>query len=171
MHNNLEFIGKSANGKNVFNRPYGHIHKDVTKDILKEALSSISLTDDFHIKTINMKRIIGKYRCVPVTEQDEIVYVIRKGRYGPTPMVKNRKPIDSSFITLILKKSDNACYILISAFFGNESKPEPWDNIFCNPFTLEKRENIDEIFYQESLDFWNTHALIYDEDEIELHLS
>lgn len=169
--NNLDFIGKSANGKNIFNRLNSHIHQNVTKELLREAIGHLSLTQDFHNEVIDLERIIGKCACVPITEKDEVVYVIRKGRKGPTPMVKNRESIDCSHLTLLFKKVENECYILISTFIGSESAPEPWDSRFYDHITWKKRENIDKSAYQKSLDFWSTHALIYDEDDICLFLS
>lgn len=169
--NNLEFIGTCANGKYVFNRLNSHLHKDVSKEILKNALSQLSPSTSFHKEIVDMKQIIGKSHCVSVNESDDIVYVIRKGRKGPTPMVKNREAINCSSLTIILKKMKDENYILISAYIGDESEPEPWNSQFYYQNTWEKNENIDEIAYQKSIDFWNTHALIYDEEDISLFLS
>lgn len=169
--NNLNFITKCANGMNVFNRLNSHLHQNVSESILKDAISTLTPTERFQKEVINMNRVIGKSNCVSINEEDEIVYVIRKGRNGPTPMVKNREGMDCSHLTVILKKVDVDSYILISAFIGTESEPEPWDSNFYDPFTWEKKDNIDEDAYQKSLLFWNTHALIYDESEISLLLS
>lgn len=169
--NNLEFIGKCANGINVFNRLNNHLHKEVSKDILKEALLKLSPNEIFHKEVIDMKRIIGKNNCVSIDVNDEIVYVIRKGRNGPTPMVKNKEPLDCSYITIILKKMEEDSYLLISSYIGDVSEPEPWDSNFYNLYTWEKKDNIDEEAYKKSLDFWKSHALIYDESEISLLLS
>lgn len=169
--NNLEFIGKCANGINVFNRLNSHLHKNVSENILKEALLKISPNEEFHKEVIDMKRIIGKSNCVLINESDEIIYVIRKGRNGPTPIVKNREPVNCSYLTVALKRVEENSYLLISAYIGDVSEPEPWDTNFYNPFTWEKKENIDEEMYYKSLHFWKTHALIYDESEISLFLS
>lgn len=169
--NNLEFIGKCANGINVFNRLNSHLHKEVSQNILKEALLKLSPNEVFHKKVIDMKRVIGKKSCVTINENDEIIYAIRKGRNGPTPMVKNREPVDCSYLTVVLKRIEENSYLLISTYIGDVSEPEPWDLNFYNPFTWEKRDNIDEEAYQKSLAFWKTHALIYDENEISLLLS
>ncbi len=169
--NNLEFITKSANGKSIFNRFNSHIHKNVNEETLVKALSSLNLCKGFHKDVVDMKCVIGKCNCVPITKSDEVVYVIRKGRKGPTPMVKKRKPIDSSCITLVLKKVEDDNYILLSSYIGGDSAPEPWDSNFYDQFTWKKKPNIDKLAYKKSIEFWNTHALIYDKDKISLLLS
>ncbi len=169
--NNLEFITKSANGKSIFNRFNSHIHKNVNFETLVKALSGLHLCNEFHKEVVDMKCVIGKCDCVPITKNDEIIYVIRKGRKGPTPMVKKRLPMDSSCITVVLKRIEDDNYILLSSYIGNESAPEPWDSNFYNQFTWKKNPNIDELAYAKSIEFWNTHALIYNKDEISLLLS
>lgn len=169
--NNLEFITKSVNGKNIFNRFNSHIHKNVTKEVLVKALSDLHLCKEFHKEVVNMKHTIGKCNCVPIDVNDEVVYVVRKGRKGPTPMVKGRKPVDSSCITLVLKRIEDDNYILLSSYIGSDSAPEPWDSNFYDQLTWEKKVDIDEIAYAKSIEFWNTHSLIYDKDDISLLLS
>lgn len=169
--NNLEFIAKSANGKNIFNRFNSHIHKNVAEEVLVKALSSLHLSKSFHKEVVDMKHTIGKCNCLAINSNDEIVYVVRKGRKGPTPMVKGRKPIDSSCITLVLKRIEDDNYILLSSYIGSDSAPEPWDSNFYDQFTWEKKADIDEAAYAKSIEFWNTHALIYDKDDISLLLS
>lgn len=169
--NNLEFITKSANGKSIFNRFNSHVHKNVNEETLVNALSSLHLCKEFHKEVVDMKCIIGKCNCVPITKNDEVVYVIRKGRKGPTPMVKNRKPTDSSCITLVLKRIEDDSYILLSSYIGSGSPPEPWDSNFYDQFTWKKKADIDDVAYVKSIEFWNTHALIYDKEEISLLLS
>lgn len=168
---NLTFITTCQNGKKVFDRPFTHCHKDVKEDVLVEALSKLTLNDIFHKEVIDMGYIIGKDSCVEITKDDDIVYVIRKGRNGPTPMVKNRVPIDSSFLTILLKRIELGDYVLISSYIGKVSEPEPWDSNFYNQFTWEKKVDLDKEWYQKCIDFWNTHALIYDKANVSLHLS
>ena len=86
-------------------------------------------------------------------------------------MVKGRMPIDSSCITLVLKRIEDDNYILLSSYIGSDSAPEPWDSSFYNQLTWEKKVDIDEVAYAKSIEFWNTHALIYDKDDISLLLS
>lgn len=167
---NLTFIGTCKNGKKVFDRPFTHWHSNVTTDILVEALSKLAPNGPFYKEVPDMERIIGKNHCVEVTKDDDIVYVIRKNRKGPTPMVKNRTPVDCSLLTIVLKQIKTEDYLLISSYIG-EGKPEPWDSNFYDQFTWEKKANLDEDLYQKCIRFWNTHALVYDENDIALHLS
>ena len=167
---NLTFIGTCQNGKKIFDRPFSRWHEDVSKDVLLEALLKLAPHGLFHKEVIDMKYIIGKSHCVEVTKDDDIVYVIRKMKNGPTPMVRNKAPDDSSLLTILLKQIGLEKYILISTYIG-EGEPEPWDFHFYNQSTWRKKRNFDQEEYQKSVDFWNTHALVYDEDDIALHLS
>lgn len=85
--------------------------------------------------------------------------VYRKGRKGPTPMVKNRKAEPCQEITLIIRKENSLGnhYTLITAFVGPEAFKEPWDPTLKEGSKEQKQ----------SIDFWNTHALIYKEDLID----
>ena len=154
---NLAFIGTCQNGKKVYNRLPSHCHKDVSKEVLLKALSQLAPHGVFHKEVIDMKYIIGKSHCVEVTKDDDIVYVIRKMKNGPTPMVRNKAPDDSSLLTILLKQIGLEKYILISAYIG-EGEPEPWDSHFYNQVTWRKKHNFDQEENQKSVDFWNTHA-------------
>ena len=92
-----------------------------------------------HAVLCTVIRFTCKAPHVSFLKNYEIVYVIRKGQKGPTPMVKNREPIDSSFITLIFSKDTHGYYILLTATIGRYSKPEPWDNIFYNTFSFYQK--------------------------------
>ena len=164
------FIATCQNGKKVFERPFTHWHINVAIDTLIEALSKLTPTGAFCKEVLDMGRIIGKSNCVEVTKDDNIVYVIRKDRKGPTPMAKNRTPVDCSLLTIILKQIETGDYLLISSYIG-EGEPEPWDSNFYDHFTWEKKSNLDEDLYQRCIHFWNTHALVYDETDIALQLS
>ncbi len=166
----LAFIGTCQNGKKVYDRFPSHWHKDVSKEVLLEALSKLAPHDIFHKEVIDMKYIIGKSHYVEVSKEDDIVYVIRKKKRGPTPMVRNKVPSNSSLLTVLLKQIGAEDYILLSTYIG-EGEPEPWDFHFYYKSSWEKNPNLNYEEYQRSVDFWNTHALVYDENDIALHLS
>ncbi len=168
---NFTFITTCQNGKKIFERPFTILKSGIQYDIFVKALSQLSLTEEFHKEIVDMKYIVGTNSCVPITKDDEIVYVLRKGKKGPTPMVKNRNPLKCSFLTIVLKQIKPFDYLLVSICVGEESELEPWDFKFYNQYTWEKWEDIDEESYQKCLHFWTTHALIYDEADIALQLS
>ena len=162
----LNLLGITADGINVYDRPYSHLteHVDVTPELLKEALAKITQVTDNEKHIVDMGRKIGMTTCVPVTDEDDIVYVIRKNRKGPTPMVRGRKGIDCNNMVVILKRAvddEGEYFILITAYIGEGAEPEPWD----------RRFEVDKTGYDEAVEFWNTHALVYDPEVVELRLS
>ena len=156
----LRFIGKSADGYSIFDRTDSHIHLEggLTDELLKSAVSMVRTSGKSFFKAkCQFEKPVGYSMCVPVSKKDNVLMVYRKGRKGMTPMVKGRNPEPCSSIIVILKKDQtNHCYILVSAFIGNETEKEPWDAFVR---TEEQRKK--------SITFWTTHALIYDENQID----
>ena len=157
---NLNLIGYTKNNVPVYDRPNSHLREHpIDLPILREALKKVSQKEEFKVHVIDLERVIGVTTCVPVTPNDDIIYVIRKNRSGPTPMVLGRKPIECKKLVIILKRIENG-FILITAFIGEGSKPEPWDpKIQKDPKELN-----------EATKFWREHALIYDESVVALKL-
>lgn len=87
--------------------------------------------------------IIGETTCVEIDSSDKILFAKRKNRNGHSKFVIGRKPTPTNSATLILKKVEFG-YIIITAFIGKIAKPEPWD------------DRADE----DSIKFWNEHALV-----------
>lgn len=84
--------------------------------------------------------------------------VYRKGREDPTPMVKEREPLPCNVLTVIIRKEKELKnhYTLITAFVGRGSTREPWDKGIRSD---EER--------RECVEFWSTHALLYNPDLID----
>lgn len=126
------------------------VHQDVLP-YLTEAFNLCDLSEDKIQKiSVNLNRIIGKQTCVPITKDDQTIYKIRKGRKWPSKFVLNREPIDTSYITMVIKKTkyDNI-YRLITAYIGDKSEREEFDT---NVTTEEEMKRVHE--------FWNNHALV-----------
>lgn len=154
-------MGVTKDGQTVYDRMDSHFHPEggLTLETLKSAISTISTEDrPFIVETVQFDGVVGKDTCVEVGPEDEIVMVYRKKRMGLTPMVKNREPADCDTVRVIMCKDrdNNDRYTLVTAFVGGDSPREPWDP---NISSDEERA--------ESEEFWNTHALIYNEDLID----
>jgi len=143
------FLGS---GEKVVDRYQSHLHPEVMA-ILPEALAKIkSKGRNFLIEEIDFGRIVGESICVATRPGDQIVFVRRSRRFGMTRFVKNRLPEPSSKAVVILKTADGepGAYVLITAFIGDLSEPEPWDRNATS----------------QSRDFWNTHALVWGSEEV-----
>lgn len=142
---NGKYLGKLASGEEVYDRNgKSHIHweEGITNKILKEALKQIKSDpyEDIIETTVKFDHNIGKVKCVPVDENDDVILVERKGRIGKwVPMVKNKKAIDTNRIFIALKRKRNKKFFVLTAYLTIDDNTEYNQN------------------------FWQTHAFIYDE--------
>ena len=157
----LHFLGNTANGLPVFDRANSHYaDHGFSKETMRKALSKITQTSQFEKHVVNMGEQVGFTNCVAVSDEDQVVMAVRKKRFGPTPMVLNREPESCNSVVIILKKGyddEGEYFILITAFVGSGSEPEPWDRQLV-PGSKE---------HKKAVIFWQTHALLYDEEVID----
>jgi hypothetical protein len=148
----LPILGTLGSGQLVIDRPQSHIHESV-RAILPETFSKVNLTtEQFVVKQIDFDRVVGETTCVVTSSDDQIVFAQRPKRFGLSRFVKNRAHEPCSSVCVILKRADDrpSAYVLISAFIGVCPQPEPWD-----PRATEK-----------SVEFWNSHALVWGSEEV-----
>lgn len=117
------------------------------------------LNKSLEIRNVKFNRAIGYCNLVEVSANDEIMYARRKGRDIYTKFVKNRKAEITNNLVIILNRSytNEDEYYLITLFAGVDSIKEPEDRNIGSKVEL-----------QQSLDFWNGHALVYDEKIIDI---
>jgi len=112
-------------GEKAFDRPRSHVHCDL--GLVAEALEYVeSHGRDFFVAEVVMGRVVGQSDCVETTDEDVIVYRRRPGRAGPTRYAVGRAPEPSDRVTVILKQVPDG-YLIITAWIGGRSEPEPWD--------------------------------------------
>ena len=150
------YFGDTRNGFPVFDRWDSHFHPEggLTLETLKEGLRKIDFPENksFHPFEVSFDHNIGYSNAVEVTENDDVIMLYRKNRNGKTPIVMNRKPEPSNALTIILKKdTKSGALILVTAFIGAGSTPEPWDKKVIN----------DPVKHKAAVEYWSTHALVY----------
>jgi hypothetical protein len=146
-------IGYLKSGVPVFDRRNSHLHSGV-RMLLPAVLKEYDVTEGFAIITHDFGFTVGKSYCVRVNAGDSVYYEQRPGRRGPSKFVRNRKPEPSSLVTFILKEIEEG-YVLITAFVGGRSEPEPWDE---RAFSFDARGY--EKAKAASREFWHSRALI-----------
>ncbi len=142
----------SKNGIKVIDRVRSHIHS-LSEKVIAEALDLIEIKNDETLikEQVNLNKIIGIKRCMQVDDNNEIIYAIRKGRDKHSKFVKNIEIEETSIVTVVLMKPDEEkYYIILSAYAGEMTEVEPWDS--------RADEN--------TINFWKSHALVYQPDEI-----
>ena len=167
MSNNQNFVGTLQNGARVYDREDSHWktgHKNLSHELLKEALSRITLSPDDEnnrdiiTKEIDMGRVVGKNSCITVNPTDNTFMAKRIGRRCLSHVVINKEFEDSTKVIVLLGKNGND-YTLITAYIGCLAPMEPGD-----PRLLETN---DTELIEESKKFWSSHALVYNKDVLE----
>lgn len=147
-----QILGNLASGEVVVDRYRSHLHESVAA-LLPEALSRVeSQRRGFILAEVDFDRVVGESVCVATGPRDQIVYAQRPKRFGLSRFVKNRKPEPCSSVVVILKTADGqpGAYVLVTAFIGLKSEPEPWDR----NATVNSRS------------FWSTHALVWGSEPV-----
>lgn len=119
-------------------------------ELVREALSLISPEDADVYTEVDLGRIIGTSDLVITTDTDDIFYAKRRNRTNYTRFVRNRRPIETSIVTLVLHRQASD-YLLYSAWIGWAAPPFPDD----------------EKDTPESYTFWKTHALAWGQQEVQ----
>ncbi len=131
-------------------------HPDVTM-FLDEAIKRVSLPTDGSILSVKveMGRIVGRSGCAPtisITPNDSALFALRLARRKASRVVLDRFGPEVSYIAVIAGPTENPKeYKLYTAFIGEPAPKEPWD------------PTLTDVERPESIQFWSTHALIYDE--------
>ncbi|NRT15270.1 hypothetical protein HNP99_001617 [Flavobacterium sp. 28A] len=74
---------------------------------------------------------------------------MRKNRRGYSRFILKKEPTETKSLFIVLKKS-RIGYVIITIFCGKKAAREPFDNLATD----------------EDLNFWQTHALLFNEDII-----
>ena len=124
----MEYLGRTADGAVVMNRPNSHLHHDI-EDIISEALSRVDTHKrPFLEVVVDFGEIIGETCCVSTSFKDCVVFAQRPNRKGLTRFVLDKDKVPTTKAMVVLKKTatDNE-YVLITAYVGGKAEVEPWD--------------------------------------------
>lgn len=158
-----EFSYTMAGGTPVAVAQWAHVQEGVTDVLLREALARVEpAACGRTAATVDMGRPVGRTRLVEGPE-GEVAYVYLAGRPGPSRVVPDGKPRETSLVTVVVAppagagaagagapRADgadgraDAPALLLAAHFGEQAPPEPWDDTATD----------------ESRPFWETHALV-----------
>jgi len=125
--------------------------------ILVEVIGKVSLprNDEFLATEVEMDRVVGFSGCVKalrVETSDQAFFAQRIGRDKPSRVIVGKGETTTKVVVLAFPAKEEAGkYILVTSFIGSLAPKEPWDSNIHS-----KRE------FQESIDFWTSHALVHD---------
>jgi len=115
-------------------------------NLIKEVLVPMNLTDSKVSIERDMGRIIGNTDIVETSEKDTIFYAMPYKKTFFSRYAKNRHPMPSHKLTIILERDTDGNYELSDTWIGPCSPPFPGD----------KNET------DSSKSYWQTHALVQD---------
>src|SRR5262249_55553032 len=123
-------------------------------DVIAEALRQIdeTLLPPFSRQAVDMGRIIGTQKCLKTSPTDEgdIVWARRVGRDTYSRFIRNRSAAPTRLVSITLARPGDV-WLIYTAYLGTPAPKEPTD-----PRMVE-----DDL--EESLAFWKTHALLFEE--------
>ncbi len=150
-----EFFARSKNGVEVFiDMKYSHASTHLAKNPklaahVKEFIADLNITDD-HIRVDHdTGEEVGRSDLVETSDDDEVVYALRKNRSLYSRFVKNKEAAKTSWITVDIKKGDDA-YYLYTAFVGRLTPSFPGGSYLP----------------EQSKEFWSKHALVWGNQDI-----
>ncbi len=115
-------------------------------NLAKELLAATKLKGDYVAFDKDMGRIIGTTNIIDTTDKDSVYYAQSHKRKIYMPYAKNRQPVESNKLSVILKRDENGNYELSDIWIGPCSPPFPGED--------KEASN--------SKDYWQSHALIQD---------
>jgi hypothetical protein len=115
-------------------------------NLIKEVLAPMKLKGGDVLIEHDMGRRIGNTDTVKTDEKDTIFYAQPYKKVVFSRYVKNRAPIPSSKLTIILVRDDEGNYDIVDTWVGQYTPPFPGD---------EKETD-------QSKPFWETHAVVMD---------
>lgn len=139
----VNLIASSA-GKYISHQPY-------VISLIKEVLTSMNLTDSQVSIEREMGRVIGNTDIVETTEKDTIYYAQPNKKKVFSRYAKNRYPLPSSTLTIILAQDMD----------GNYEVHDTWIGPYIPPFPGDENETA------KSRSYWETHALVQDAQAVQ----
>jgi hypothetical protein len=130
-------------------------HPEVQK-ILAEAVVKVSLPHgEFLAVEVEMGRVVGLSGCVKtprIEVGDKTFFAQRVEREKPSRVVFGKGEEATKVVVLAFPSRENKrTYVLVTSWIGSLAPKEPWDR------NIKSEEEL-----RESLDFWTSHALIWD---------
>ncbi len=134
-------------------------HPEV-REILAEAIGKVSLPRDggFLAIEVEMGRVVGLSGCMEalrIKVDDQAYFAQRIGRDKPTRVLPGARGVETTKVVVLAfpARGEAGTYVLVSSWVGTLAPKEPWDA------NIRSQEE-----FQESLDFWCSHALVHDSE-------
>ena len=131
-------------------------------DIIPEIASRVTLpTDGSRLSCqISLGRVVGQSSLIKTQKiglSETAWFAIRKNRIKASRVVPDASPVDTDLVSIVANPVEKDSYELVTAWFGAMAPKEPWDPDLTD----------DPSAYEESINFWCSHALVHDPAEMD----
>jgi hypothetical protein len=119
--------------------------------LIKEVLEPMVINGTKLTIEHDMGRVIGNTDIVETSSKDTVYYAQPHKKAVYSRYVKNRQPLPSSVLSIILHKDEEGNFELLDTWIGPYSPPFPGDDLATSKSKL----------------FWENHALIQDSQVVQ----
>ena len=126
-------------------------------DLIPEIASRVTLPTDGSklARQVSFGRVVGQSSLINTKKiglSETAWFAVRKNRMKASRVVPDAGPADTDLVSIVANPIENNSYELVTAWFGAMAPKEPWDPDLAD----------DPAAYEESINFWCRHALVYD---------
>ena len=126
-------------------------------DLIPEIVSKVTLpTDGSRLaRQVSLGRVVGQSSLINTQKiglSETAWFAVRKNRMKASRVVPDAGPVHTDLVSIVANPIEKNSYELVTAWFGTMAPKEPWDPDLADVTSA----------YDESINFWCSHALIYD---------
>jgi len=126
-------------------------------DLIPEIASRVTLpTDSSRLaRQVSLGRVVGQSSLLNTKKiglSETAWFAVRKNRMKASRVGPDAGPADTDLVSIVANPVEKKSYELVTAWFGAMAPKEPWDPDLAD----------DPSAYDESINFWCRHALVYD---------
>jgi hypothetical protein len=126
-------------------------------DLIPEIASRVILpTDGSRLaRQVSLGRVVGQTSLINTKKiglSETAWFAVRKNRMKASRVVPDASPVDTDLVSIVANPVEKDSYELITAWYGGMAPKEPWDPDHAD----------DPTAYEESINFWCSHALVHD---------
>ncbi len=125
--------------------------------LIPEIVSRVTLpTDGSRLASqTSLGRVVGQSSLIGTEKiglSETAWFAIRKNRMKASRVVPDASPVDTDMVSIVANPVEKNSYELVTAWYGEFAPKESWDPDLADDLRA----------YEESINFWCRHALVYD---------
>ena len=125
--------------------------------LIPEIVSRVTLpTDGSRLASqTSLGRVVGQSSLIGTEKiglSETAWFAIRKNRMKASRVVPDASPVDTDLVSIVANPVEKKSYELVTAWYGEFAPKESWDPDLADDLRA----------YEESINFWCRHALVYD---------